>query len=285
VLTPDTSFTLVLGGGGMKGLAHVGVLQALVERGLRPSHIVGSSIGALVGAAWASGVGVAKLRDLAVTVRRRDIFRVAHADMALKRMSSPALFRREPLEELIESVLGKVRFSQLDPPVVINTVDVNSGMQVFWGLPGLDDVPVGDAVFASCALPGYLPPRDIRGRFYVAGAVVDNLLGVSACSARAGSGGGHLRVLRPARGHAGGGPARVYLATEIAMNACWSSGSSAGPTHRCSTCIRASSTSACSSSIACGSWWTRATAPPAPRSPGRICGPRRGRAACTRADG
>src|SRR2546427_3437178 len=37
---------------------------------------------------------------------------------------------------------------------------------VFWGLDGLDEVPVRDTVFASCALPGYLPPREIRGRFY-----------------------------------------------------------------------------------------------------------------------
>jgi NTE family protein len=48
-------------------------------------------------------------------------------------------------------------------------------MQVFWGLQGLDDVPVGDAVFASCALPGYLPPREIQGRFYVDGATAENL--------------------------------------------------------------------------------------------------------------
>jgi NTE family protein len=48
---PDTRFTLVLGGGGMKGLAHVGVLQALEEHGRRPSAIVGSSVGALIGAA------------------------------------------------------------------------------------------------------------------------------------------------------------------------------------------------------------------------------------------
>ena len=46
----QTQFTLVLGGGGMKGVAHVGVLQALTERGLVPSQIVGSSVGALVGA-------------------------------------------------------------------------------------------------------------------------------------------------------------------------------------------------------------------------------------------
>jgi NTE family protein len=171
----DTPFTLVLGGGGMKGLAHIGVLQALLERSLRPTRIIGSSIGAFVGAAWAAGLGIAKLREIALGLKRKDVFAVAHADMAFKRMRSPALFRREPLEALIRSVVGDVTFPQLDPPVIVNTVDLNSGMQVFWGLPGLEDIRVADAVFASCALPGYLPPHEIAGRFYVDGAVVSNL--------------------------------------------------------------------------------------------------------------
>jgi NTE family protein len=164
-----------LGGGGMKGLAHIGVLQALAERGLRPTYIVGSSVGALVGAAWSAGRDLAALRRIAVALRRKDVFAVAHADMALKRMRSPALFRREPLRALIARLLEDVAFSELDPPVLVNSVDVNSGMQVFWGLDGLLDVPVAEAVFASCALPGYLPPHEIRGRFYVDGATVENL--------------------------------------------------------------------------------------------------------------
>ena len=174
-MRPDTRFTLVLGGGGMKGLAHVGVLQALEEHGRRPSAIVGTSVGALVGAAWAAGLSVSRLRDLAIALRRKDVFVVAHADMAFKRMRSPALFRREPLDDLIHALIGPAKFQDLDPPVVVNTVDINSGMQVLWGLPGLDDVPVKDAVFASCALPGYLPPREINGRFYVDGATMNNL--------------------------------------------------------------------------------------------------------------
>jgi NTE family protein len=176
----DTPFTLVLGGGGMKGLAHIGVLQALIERGHRPTRIIGSSVGALVAAAWAGGMGIAKLREIALGLRRKDVFAVAHADMALKRMRSPALFKREPLEHLIQRTVGDLTFQQLDPPVIVNTVDLNSGMQVFWGLPGLDDIRVADAVFASCALPGYFPPHEIGGRFYVDGAVVANVPFVAA---------------------------------------------------------------------------------------------------------
>src|SRR5207248_3016956 len=98
-----------------------------------------------------------------------------HADMAFKRMRSPALFRREPLDLLIHRLVGDATFQDLHHPLIVNTVDVNSGMQVFWGLEGLDEAPVKDAVFASCAIPGFLPPREIRGRFYVDGATVDNL--------------------------------------------------------------------------------------------------------------
>ena len=174
-MNKDTRFSLVLGGGGMKGLAHIGVLQALTDRELMPTCVIGSSVGALIGAAWAAGRSPEVLRELAIKLRRKDIFVVAHADMAFKRMRSPALFRREPFDQLIEALVGDITFQDLKRRLIVNTVDINSGMQVFWGLPGLDDVRVADAVFASCAMPGYLPPREIRGRYYFDGATVDNL--------------------------------------------------------------------------------------------------------------
>ena len=174
-MNKDTRFSLVLGGGGMKGLAHIGVLQALTERGATPTCVIGTSVGALVGAAWSAGRSPEELREIAVKLRRRDIFDVAHADMAFKRMRSPALFRREPLDKLLHELVGDLTFQQLERPLIVSTVDINSGMQVFWGLAGLDDVRVADVVFASCAMPGYLAPREIRGHYYVDGATVDNL--------------------------------------------------------------------------------------------------------------
>lgn len=170
-----SQFSLVLGGGGLKGLAHVGVLRALEERDLVPEVVVGCSIGALIGAAWATGMPLREMEDRALALKRADVFRVAHLDMALKRMLSPAVYRRDPLEQLIASLVGTRTFSELPRRLVINTVDLNSGSQMLWGLPGLTEARVGDAVFASCALPGILAPKPINGHVCVDGAVMENL--------------------------------------------------------------------------------------------------------------
>jgi len=168
-------FSLVLSGGGLKGLAHIGVFRALAERGMEPSVVVGCSMGSLIAAAWATGMPLAEMEDRALAVRRQDIFRVAHVDMALKRMLSPAVYRREPLDTLIHSLVGERTFRELPRRLVVNTADLETGQQVLWGLPGLEDASVADAVFASCSLPGLFPPRDVMGRTCIDGAVVENL--------------------------------------------------------------------------------------------------------------
>lgn len=169
------AFSLVLSGGGLKGLAHIGVLRALAERGMVPTAVVGCSMGSLIAAAWAAEVPIEEMEDRALAVRRKDVFRVAHVDMALKRMLAPAVYRREPLDALIHSLVGDRTFAQLARRLIVNTADLETGQQVLWGLPGLDDAPVADAVFASCSLPGLLPPRTVLGRVCVDGAVVENL--------------------------------------------------------------------------------------------------------------
>lgn len=174
-MSPNRPFTLVLSGGGLKGLAHIGVFRALEERALTPNLVIGTSIGSLIGAAWAAGASIPAMELRARQVRRRDVFRVAHTDMALRRMLAPALYRPEPLDELINGLVGNVTFQQLTRRLLVNTADLNSGQQVMWGMPGFQDVPVADAVAGSCALPGLFSPRIIKGRAYVDGAVVDNL--------------------------------------------------------------------------------------------------------------
>ncbi len=168
-------FALVLGGGGMKGLAHVGALRALLERDWEPDVIVGTSIGALLGAAWAVEFTIPELEEVALSMRRRDVFALARADMAVHRLRSPGLYQSEPLENLLRGLLGEVTFEELHRRLIVASVDVNSGTELYWGLPGLRHVAVADAVFASCALPGFFAPREIGGRFLVDGALADNL--------------------------------------------------------------------------------------------------------------
>jgi NTE family protein len=166
---------LVLGGGGLKGFAHIGVLRALEERGVRPAVIAGSSIGAMIGAAYASGVSVEEMARRAISLRKRDLFRINHVGMLVERIRCPSIYLEEPLRALTESVVRGGTFESLRIPLLVNTVDIERGTQVVWGLPGLRDVQVSDAVYASCALPGVFPPGRVDGRLCVDGGTVDNL--------------------------------------------------------------------------------------------------------------
>ncbi len=168
-------FALVLGGGGLRGLSHVGALQEIESRGWEPAEVIGCSIGALVAAAWASEFSTSEMESIARSLRRRDIFALAHSDMALKRMRAPSLYRSDHLQNLVYGLIGDVTFRELPRRLIIASVEINSGMLVYWGLPGLDHVKVADAVIASCSLPGFFPPREIDGRYWVDGALVDNL--------------------------------------------------------------------------------------------------------------
>src|SRR5947209_12125848 len=166
---------LVLGGGGLKGFAHIGVFRALQEIGIVPTVVAGTSIGALIGAAYARGMPVDEMADRARALKRRDLFRLNRMGMLLERQHSPAIYLEEPLREVVKSVATEKRLDQLKTTLLVNTVDIQRGSQVVWGLPGLRNVSVADAVYASCALPGFYPPGTIEGRLCVDGGVIDNL--------------------------------------------------------------------------------------------------------------
>jgi NTE family protein len=167
--------SVVLGGGGMKGFAHIGVLRAIEEAGITPSCFAGTSIGGLLAAAYAGGMTLDEMERRALSLRRRDLFRINHVGMLLERMRSPSIYLDEPLRSLCTSAVPNVTFEELGVPLLINTVDVERGTQVVWGLPGLRDVRIDDAVYASCALPGFFPPGRVDGRLCIDGGTVDNL--------------------------------------------------------------------------------------------------------------
>jgi NTE family protein len=166
---------LVLGGGGLKGFAHIGVLRALEERGIVPDVYAGTSIGALIAAAYLGGGVIDDLQARAESLRKRDLFRINHLGMLLERMRSPSIYLEEPLRALCASAIPDVTFAALPKRLLVNTVDLDRGARVVWGLPGLEDVSVREAVYASCALPGFFPPGRVADRTCIDGGVVDNL--------------------------------------------------------------------------------------------------------------
>jgi NTE family protein len=166
---------LVLGGGGLKGFAHIGVLRALEERGIVPDVYAGTSIGALIAAAYLGGSSVQTLAQRAEALRRKDLFRLNHFGMLLERMRAPSIYLEEPLRELCAASIPDVTFDALPKRLLVNSVDLDQGSRVVWGLPGLEGVSVRDAVYASCALPGFFPPGGVGGRTCIDGGVVDNL--------------------------------------------------------------------------------------------------------------
>jgi NTE family protein len=166
---------LVLGGGGLKGFAHIGVIRALQELDIDPVVVAGTSIGALIAAAYGNGMPVAEMEDRARNLQRRDLFRLNRLGMLLERTKSPSIYLEEPLRKVVEGVVQQPNFQKLKKRVLVNTVDIQRGSQVVWGLHGLRDVSVIDAVYASCALPGFYPPGYVGGRLCVDGGVLDNL--------------------------------------------------------------------------------------------------------------
>lgn len=166
---------IVLGGGGLKGFAHIGVLRALAERGIAPTVFAGTSIGALIAAAHIGGMSLSEMTERAASLRRSDLFRLNSMGMLMERMRVTSIYSDEPLRNLIQAVVPAKRFDEVEQRLLVNTVDIERGTQVIWGSPGLRDALIGDAVYASCALPGSFPPGRVGDRLCIDGGTIDNL--------------------------------------------------------------------------------------------------------------
>jgi NTE family protein len=162
---------LVLGGGGMKGLAHVGAWRALTEAGVVVTEIIGTSIGALVGACVAGGMGVDRLGVLARELRRTQVATLNRWAVLFNGIRQPSVFRDDTFRLYLEEVLPAREFSGLHIPLSVNAVDLGSGEDEWFGAGGRMDVPLSEAVYASCALPVFYPPAEIAGRFFIDGGI------------------------------------------------------------------------------------------------------------------
>jgi NTE family protein len=164
----STRVVVLLSGGGAKAAAHVGALRALTEAGLAPAQIVGTSMGAVMGACYASGLGPDEILARVEAVGTRGIVRAPWSPVAGLWLHS--LLRGEPLRDGIAALLPARSFTELKVPLLVTAVDLDSGALIRFG-PGGEGAPLLDALWASCALPVFYPPVLIGGRRLVDGGL------------------------------------------------------------------------------------------------------------------
>jgi NTE family protein len=169
---PRTAF--VLSGGGNQAVSEVGMLRALLERGITPDVLIGTSAGAWNGAVLAADPtldGVDALVDMWESLRGEDVFpggRLARAWNLLTR--DDHLFSDQGLRRLLERSATPGTFEELALPLRVIACDLTSGEEVV-----LARGPLVPALLASAALPGLFPPVRHDGRTLVDGAVVDTV--------------------------------------------------------------------------------------------------------------
>ncbi len=153
---------LALGGGATLGAAHIGVIRALNEAGIKIDYISGTSIGSLVGAFFAFCKNYDFIQDVALNMSWKDIASIS--------VSKYGLFANTKIEQLIEKHIGKVSFEDSAIPMAFVATDILNGEKVV-----LNKGSVAKAVAASCCIPGVFHPIELDNRLLVDGGLVENV--------------------------------------------------------------------------------------------------------------
>lgn len=156
------SVSLVLGSGGARGHAHIGVIRAIEERGLVIGSIAGTSMGALIGGIYAAGE-LATYTEWVNRLERRDVIRLL--DLSF---TGPSLFKGERIFSVLEELMGDRRIEDLGLGFVAVATDLKQQREV-WLNEGL----LFQAMRASCAVPGVFLPVKVNGRTLVDGGLVN----------------------------------------------------------------------------------------------------------------
>lgn len=160
---PHMKVALVLGGGGAKGLAHVGVLEELEAANIRPDFIVGCSAGAIVGALYADTLDVVHLKDLLINQKREHLLDVSISYLPFGFSKGLAL------KNFLTQYIRAKNFEQLKIPLIVVATNLEFGELILFGTG-----PLEPAVRASAAFPGMFLPVRIQGHYFVDGGVINN---------------------------------------------------------------------------------------------------------------
>lgn len=156
---PKLKIGLALGGGAAKGFAHIGVIKMLEASGIHPDVVAGTSAGSVVGALYASGMDAFQIQQVA--------FGLDEAKIRDVRLFSGGLVQGKALEDYVNQQVDRQPMERLKLPFAAVATELETGRRTVFVRGN-----TGEAVRASCSVPGVFEPVAIGGRHYVDGGVV-----------------------------------------------------------------------------------------------------------------
>lgn len=163
---PKPKIALVLGGGAARGFAHVGVIRALEQEKIPIDMIIGTSVGSLIGAIYASDQNSFELEWTAFALEKDSLLDYG----ILNAFTGMGMAKGEKLEEFVTTKITTTNIEGLKLPFAAVATDLNRGTRFV-----LDRGSVAKAVHASSAVPGVFEPVNHQGRLLIDGGVLDNI--------------------------------------------------------------------------------------------------------------
>ncbi|MGE0143756.1 MAG: patatin-like phospholipase family protein [Planctomycetota bacterium] len=166
---------LVLGGGGMRGFAHIGVIRAIERLGLHVDEIVGTSMGAVMGGLAAAGRDSHAIEEVANEISVKDYLKLNLVKFLVRGYGHASVYKGKTFRDFLRAHLPQQDFRELPIPYVCNALSLTRGHIRYFGLPDDTAVPVADAIYASACLPGVFEPPQIDGDWYIDGGMAECL--------------------------------------------------------------------------------------------------------------
>lgn len=160
---------LVLGGGGARGFAHIGVFKVIEQEGIPVDLVVGTSIGSIAGAFYCAGIPLSKIEDLAKDIKWSTISNFGIPSL-FSMVFSEKLMSNKKIENFLNTNIGDLRFDELKIPLICVATDLNTGERIV-----LREGSVAFAARASSTLPGIFEPVEYRQRYLVDGGLSENV--------------------------------------------------------------------------------------------------------------
>lgn len=153
---------LVLGGGVARGIAHIGVLKVLLAHQVPIACVVGTSSGSLVGAAYAAGLNIEQIEQIALRIRWNEFFKIT--------FFHPGLLASDTLEDIVNKYLGDLKIADLKIPFAAVATDLRTGEREV-----IASGRLARAVAASSTFPGFFAPEDMHGKLLIDGGIASNV--------------------------------------------------------------------------------------------------------------